>query len=105
MAHMNDFVCDRCGEFCSTVVIDGKTVPLVVYLVAGKPPDFPGEFDLNAPGIRVPEFIRSLMALPVPRIEWCVKCFAEEFGLELVEADRRPREKRAGDLPPARSAV
>ena len=90
MARTNDFICDACGEFCTTVMIAGKLVPLVVYIVAGVPDDYPGQVDLNAPGVRVPEIIRALMRQPVPRKEFCVPCFAKTLGLELVEAKPTP---------------
>lgn len=86
MARVNDYICDRCGRACSTVVVHGKLIPLVIYIVAGTPPDYPGPVDLNAPGVKVPELIRDLMAQPVARREWCVDCFAKEFGLELRES-------------------
>lgn len=85
MAHVNDFICDDCGHWCSTVEIDGKLVPIVVYIVAGVPPDYGGTaVDLNAPGVKVPVFIRELMAQLVARREFCVPCFARRFDLELV---------------------
>jgi len=91
MAHVNDFICDYCGEWCSTVVVDGKLVPLVVYVVTGVPPDYGGApVGLNDPGVKVPTFIRDLMAQPVPRREFCVRCFAKAFNLELVEVVQPP---------------
>jgi hypothetical protein len=87
MAHTNDFLCDACGEFCSTIMVDGKLVPLVVYLVAGVPPDYPGPpVNLNGPGVKVPDLIRELMAQPIARREYCVPCFAKAFNLKLVAA-------------------
>jgi len=96
MAHIQDYVCDNCGEWCSTVMVDGKLVPLVIYIVAGVPPDYGGSaVDLNAPGVKVPEVIRELMTKPVPRAEYCVSCFAKAFGLPLVERQPIPRPKLA----------
>lgn len=97
MAHVNDFICDDCGEWCSTVVVDGKLVPLVIYVVAGVPPDYGGSaVDLNANGVKVPAVIRELMAQPVARKEWCVRCFARAFGLESVEAIAPPVKAGSG---------
>jgi hypothetical protein len=91
MAHVNDFLCDDCGRWCSTVTIDGKPVPLVVYVVAGVSPDYAGApVGLNDPGVKVPAFIRELMARPVPRQEWCVECFAKRFGVPLEAAPEPP---------------
>jgi hypothetical protein len=85
MSHVNDFICDHCGTWCSSAEIDGQSVPLVLYVVAGIPPDYAGpKVDLNAPGLKVPELVRELMRQPVARREYCVRCFAQQFGLPLV---------------------
>lgn len=85
---VNDYICDTCGESCGEgCEINGKKIPLVAYLVVGVPPSYKGEpVDLNAPGSYVPQIVRELMAQPIARREWCVKCFAKAFGLELLEA-------------------
>ena len=100
MAHMNDFICDNCGRWCSAIDIEGKMVPLVVYIVAGVPPDYAGPpIDLLAPGVKVPAIIRELMARPVARKEYCVECFAKEMGLELEEAKQPEAQKEEPPTP------
>lgn len=89
-----DFLCDTCGESCGEgCTINGKKLPLVAYMVVGIPPgaklldqNSPGTLDLNAPGIFVPQIVRELMAQPVARREWCMKCLAKAFKLPLVDA-------------------
>jgi len=104
MAHINDFACDDCGTTCSQATVDGKSVPLVVYVVVGVPPAYQGPpVGLNDPGVKVPELIRELMRQPTPRREWGVECFAKEFGLTLVEAPSPARETETiqpGDVGP-----
>ena len=88
MAHVYDFLCDTCGESCGAgCMIDGVTIPLVAYMVVGVPSSYKGPpFDLNAPGVKVPQLVRDIMAPPVARREWCIKCFAAALGLPVVEA-------------------
>jgi len=91
MAHINDFACDDCGQICSQATVDGKSVPLVIYMVVGVPPTYKGPaVGLNDPGVKVPAILRELMAQPTPRREWCAACFAKHFGLPLVEAPQEP---------------
>lgn len=90
MAHVNDYVCDVCGTWCSNAEVDGKPVPLVVVVNMGVPPDYPGVLELNASGVRVPPLVRELMAQPIARREYCVPCFARTFGLPLVAAPAPP---------------
>lgn len=99
MARQDDFICDDCGQFCTTVEVDGKLVPLVLYVVAGVPGDYPGQLDLNAPGIKVPAFVRELMRQQVPRREMCVNCFAVRFSLVLEEAPRPPAKDPVATAP------
>jgi hypothetical protein len=78
---VNDQICDVCGRWCSSVDIDGKPVPLVVYVGAGLPPDYAGPpVDLNGPGVKVPEIVREIMAQPIARREFCVECFAKALA-------------------------
>jgi len=100
MSHVNDFVCDECGTWCSVAEVDGSPVPLVLYIVAGVPPEYAGPaVDLNAPGIKVPIFVRDLMRQPIPRREYCVGCFAKAFGLALVEAEQAPEKAEPAPAP------
>lgn len=81
---VNDFICDQCGASCAECTIDGVAVPLVAYMVIGTPPSYAGpQFDLNAAGVKVPAIVREIMARPIARREWCIKCLAQDLGLEL----------------------
>lgn len=75
-----------CDGGCGCQNIAGESTPLVVYIVVGQVPNSGAPVDLNAPGVKVPAIVRELMAQPVPRREYCVRCFAKAFGLELVAA-------------------
>lgn len=70
--------CDHCKESIYNVFIDGQRVPIVVYMVVSQPPDTGPAVALAK--LRVPAFIREMMDLSTPRIELCVKCFAELTG-------------------------
>jgi hypothetical protein len=71
-------------------IIDGVRVPLVIYMVAGQPDDTGPNLGLNDEGVKVPSFLRALMSLPIARVEWCVRCFAEVFALPLLLAADDP---------------
>jgi hypothetical protein len=87
MPQHSRFYCDRCGQsvwHSHVQGLDGEPVrcPIVVYVVAGQPADTGDPVDLNT--VKVPQYLRDLMAQPVARRDLCVNCFAEEFGLEMV---------------------
>lgn len=89
-----DYLCDKCGASCAACTIDGVAVPLVAYMVIGTPPSYDGPpFNLNTKGVKLPAIVREIMAQPIARREWCVKCFAASFGLELVEAPQAEDEQ------------
>lgn len=85
MPMLNRQYCTRCKESVFNRLIDGVRVPLVFYFVVGIPDDV-GEVDINAPGLKVPSFVREIMQTALPRIELCMQCVAEVFGVALVTA-------------------
>jgi hypothetical protein len=88
--------CSNCGESVYNKMINGVRVPLVIYMVVGQPPDTGPNIDLDIGSpVKVPSFIREIMQTPVPRVEWCVPCFAAIFGLKLVTADEDPMYSKA----------
>lgn len=92
MAQGQRYHCDRCGESVYNCLIEGVRVPIVVYMVAGVIPDYPTPFDDSAPDVKMPQMVREMMDLPESRVEWCVACLAEVFGLRLVTAEETEAE-------------
>lgn len=91
MPDLQRIACTRCKESVYNCFVDGPhgtttRVPLVVRITLGQPGDTGLPVDINGPDVRVPSVVRSLMMTPIARIELCVKCFAELFGLDLVSA-------------------
>jgi len=74
------------------VTIDGIRIPLVLYFVVGQPEDTGPPFGINDPGVKLPSFIRELMQphVPLKRVELCMVCAADIFGVELVTAQTDP---------------
>jgi hypothetical protein len=88
--------CTNCGESVYNKMIDGERVPLVIYMVVGQPPDTGPNVDLDIGSpVKVPSFIREITQTPVQRVEFCVPCFAQIFGLKLVTADEDPMYSKA----------
>lgn len=94
MPNLTRIACTRCKESVYNCIIDGpngpERVPLAVRLNVGQPDDTGGALDVIAANIRVPSIVRSLLLTPIARIELCVKCFGEVFGLPLVTAEEDP---------------
>lgn len=83
--------CSRCGESVYNCLIDGIRVPILTYIVMGQPADTGPAVDLDRGSpVKVPSVMRELMRTPVARVELCVACFADVFGLALVTADEDP---------------
>lgn len=92
---MTRIVCSRCQESVYNILIEGpdgstQRVPLVIRINVGQPPDTGGTFDLNGKNLRVPSFVRAMMLTPIARLELCVKCFSEVFGVPCVTATEDP---------------
>jgi hypothetical protein len=92
--------CDSCGRSVYNVEIDGKRVPLVFYMVVGQPPDTGPVIGLNDPGIKVPQFVRELMATPTARMELCMECLAIALNLPLVEGPQPETPRSTVDSTP-----
>ncbi|MEX1185328.1 MAG: hypothetical protein WEA80_01905 [Gemmatimonadaceae bacterium] len=71
-------------------MIDGVRVPLVAYMVVGQPEDTGPVIDATDPNVKLPSFVRAIMNTPVARVEWCMKCLADVFGLALVTPAEDP---------------
>lgn len=105
MPQMSRYHCSRCKESIFNCLIDDKRIPLVFYMVVGQIPDAVEDLDVNAEGVKVPSFIREMMATPggTQRIDLCIKCLAEVFGLDLVAAADDPMYDSNNDkIPDAR---
>lgn len=105
MPQLSRHYCTRCKKSIYNVEIEGQRVPLVVYFVVGQPADTGDPLDVNANGVKVPSFIRELMATPAgtQRVELCVPCVAEVFGVALVTAEEDPMYDSNNDrIPDAR---
>lgn len=85
MPQMTRHYCSRCKRS-----IYNTGVPLVVQLIIGQPEDTGEPFDLEAPTSKVPSFIREIMQLPIARLEFCVPCLADTFGLKVETPDSDP---------------
>lgn len=93
MPQLQRFFCSNCLRPIDEVTIEGKPVPLVVYLVVGQPPDTGPPVDLDeGSGVKVPSWVREIMQphVPTARVELCIPCVAEVFGTKLVTADADP---------------
>jgi hypothetical protein len=82
--------CSRCGESVYNCLIAGVRIPLVVQIVVGQPADTGPALDVNGAGVRVPSFVREILQTSLARLELCVACTAEVFGLALVTAAEDP---------------
>lgn len=92
---MNRIACSRCTKSvfnCEIEGPDGKQhrLPFVIRINTGQPDDTGPDIDLLDPNLRMPSFLRALQMTPMARIELCVACFAEVFGLPLVAPDEDP---------------
>lgn len=100
-------VCTGCQTSIYNVIVDGVRVPIVVNLWAGQPEDTGPILDLNAPGVKVPSFLREMMSTPLATAELCVVCAAKAFGVPLVTAEDDPMQGAGADvtLPTERGAM
>ena len=87
------FKCDHCQERIEdpgTSVYPGDC-PVVIYLVAGLAPGHPmvlaGKGAADVTDFALPQIVRDLFAQPVARMDWCPECFAEKFGLPMVDKE------------------
>lgn len=71
--------CHRCGYSVYDTFIDGVRVPGVFYFVVGQPHDTGAEIDWR--DVPVPEWVRAVVQLPESRVELCIGCLLEVFGL------------------------
>lgn len=92
MPQLNRMYCSNCQNSVFNTMIDGVRVPLVLYFVIGQPADTGPTLDVNAPGVKVPSFVREMMQphVPVARAELCMNCVAEVFGVKLVTSEEDP---------------
>lgn len=95
MPDLQRISCTRCKESVYNCFIEGPDgeqhrVPYFLRLNGGQPDDTGPELDVLAPNIRVPSFIRALVLSPLGRIELCVKCVIEVFGVPAVTAEEDP---------------
>lgn len=104
MPQLNRMYCSNCTNsiFNTFVGPDGKRakegdpgavrVPLVLQMVVGQPEDTGPILDINGEGVRVPSFVREMQMphVPVKRVELCMICVSELFGLPLVDAQSDP---------------
>ena len=92
MSQLVRMYCSNCKTSIFNCIIEGVRVPLVLYFVVGQAADTGPLLDVNAPGVRVPSFVRELMQphVPTARVELCIKCVAEIFGVALVTAAEDP---------------
>lgn len=92
MPQVSRHLCSNCGQSVFNCLINGQRVPLVFYMVVGQPADTGEPLNVNAPGVKVPSFVRELMKPEVltARIELCMRCLAEVFGLPLVDEAHDP---------------
>jgi hypothetical protein len=90
--------CTRCGQSIYNCVIDGVRVPLLAYLVVGQPADTGPTIDLNAPGVKVPSFVRTMLAADTPRVEFCMQCLADVLGQPLIEWSLDPALDAEGNV-------
>ena len=84
------FYCYRCKQSVYNCFIEGQRVPLVAYIVVQQPDDTGPQFDAVAEGVKLPSAVRAIIGMPIPRVELCVKCFAELFSLPNVAAADDP---------------
>jgi hypothetical protein len=92
---LNRVSCTRCKESIYNCMIEGPDgqqhrVPWLLRLIGGQPDDTGAPLDVLAPNIRVPSFVRALVLSPLGRIELCVKCVVEVFGVPAVTASEDP---------------
>lgn len=95
MPDLTRIACTRCKQSVYNCFVDGPDgvplrVPLVIRMNIGQPEDTGPRVDVLAENVRVPSVVRELTLSPLGRIEFCVKCFGEVFGLPMVTADEDP---------------
>jgi hypothetical protein len=92
MPQLSRHYCTLCKKSIYNVEIDGQRIPLVAYFVVGQPADTGDPLDVNADGVKLPSFVRELMQTPggTQRVELCIACLADVFGLALVTAADDP---------------
>lgn len=102
MAQLTRHYCTRCERSIYNVEIDGKRIPLVIQMVIGQPTDTGAPLEVNGDGVKLPSFIREIMHLPegLQRVELCVPCFAEIFGIPCVTAAEDEMWIPPSELPP-----
>lgn len=88
MPQLNRHYCTKCGDSVFNCEINGKRVPLVLYFVVGQPDDTGEPLDANA--VALPSFVREILQTDVARVELCIKCVADVFGVPLLEAKDDP---------------
>lgn len=83
------FYCTRCTRSVYNCIIDGVRVPIVLQFNIGQIPDSGAPLDVNAPGVKVPAWIREAMQPYVPSANGnlCMDCVAEVFGTPCVDAE------------------
>lgn len=88
MPNLTRMYCSNCKNSVYNTMIDGVRIPLVLYFVVGQPGDTGPMLDVNGEGVKLPSFVRELMQphVPVARVELCMNCVAEVFGVKLVTA-------------------
>ncbi len=95
MPDFNRVSCTRCKQSVYNCFIKGPDgelhrVPWFLRLNGGQPDDTGPALDVLAPNIRVPSFVRALVLSPLGRIELCVACVVEVFGVPAVTKDEDP---------------
>ena len=71
---------------------DAVRVPLIFYFVVGQAADTGPPLGINDPGVKLPSFVRAMMLphVPVARVELCMICVSEVFGVPLLTAEEDP---------------
>ena len=90
--------CFKCGDSVYNKIINGVRVPFVMYFIVAQPPDTGKRINPNRTGanaIPLPHFARELLNMSEfgggePRVEICMQCVSDIFGLPLVTADQDP---------------
>lgn len=92
MPQLTRHYCSNCKTSIYNCTINGVRIPLVLYFVIGQPADTGPPLAINDPGVKLPSFVRAMMLphVPAARVELCMNCVAEVFGVKLVTAQEDP---------------